>query len=292
MSTINNNKQQQQQHHVYVLYGSQTGNSEQAAEDFCRQLQDKFNTNNKNDEFWQQQHSLQPHQNVMVTTTCMQLDDFLEVKQAKFDGHCMIIFVSSYGVGQAPLGAYRFRSLAEELLRQPKKDASSNNNNNNHNIIYQGLHYAVCGLGDSTYPTYLKNPTTIDEALSKAGATRLQAMGKADAHQMGGDQSQDKVIQQWIDNLWVPLAKALTTAQEEESTTIIMDAAKMQQDTLQILQRLDPDFVVKEEKMTSNHANNAGGSKITLYIVVGISVALLAILVGNWNNYKLSFMNF
>jgi sulfite reductase alpha subunit-like flavoprotein len=286
MSTSNNKKQQ----HVYVLYGSQTGNSEQAAEDFCRQLQDKFNTNN-DDDFWQQQHSLQPppHQNAMVTTTCMQLDDFLEVKQAKFDGHCMIIFVSSYGVGQAPLGAYRFRSLAEELLRQPKKDGQYDDDGGRRRI-YQGLHYAVCGLGDSTYPTYLKNPTTIDEALSKAGATRLQAMGKADAHQIGGDQSQDKVIQQWIDDLWVPLAKALT-AEAEESTTIMMDAAKMQQDTLQILQRLDPDFVVKEEKMTSN-AKNAGGSKLTLYIVVGIAVALLAILVGNWNNYKLSLMHF
>jgi sulfite reductase alpha subunit-like flavoprotein len=115
---------------LYVLYGSQTGNSEQAAKDFCHQLNvrytpDFFRTNN-----------LSP---VQVRAKCLQLDDFLEVHHAAYT-KALVIFVSSYGVGQAPLGAYRFRSLADAFL-------SSERTKEDNNKILQGLQYAICGLG-------------------------------------------------------------------------------------------------------------------------------------------------
>ncbi|KAG7370342.1 flavodoxin [Nitzschia inconspicua] len=272
------------QQHLYVLYGSQTGNSEQAAEDFCRQLQQKYkitvdnddinnNDNNNTPSFWKQ-HNL-PECN--VTTTCIQLDDFLELKQAQFDGRCIVIFVSSYGVGQAPLGAYRFRSLADELVVL-KKTMNDEKQPSSLFTIYNGLYYAVCGLGDSTYPTYLKNPTTIDQALEAAGATRMQPLGKADAHQMG-EQAQDKVIQRWIDDLWLPLAKALTTT----TTTIndndkgVVDAKEMQRQTLQLLKRLDPDFKITASVGGSNN-NNLNST--TVLLAMAILVALVAVLLG------------
>ncbi|KAG7344761.1 flavodoxin [Nitzschia inconspicua] len=296
-STSAGNNKDTQQHHLYVLYGSQTGNSEQAAEDFCRQLRQKYkinkdndNSNNDDDDhntsssFWKQ-HNL-PECN--VTTTCIQLDDFLELKQAQFDGRCIVIFVSSYGVGQAPLGAYRFRSLADALIllkktmddeKQPSTSSSLTNTG-----IYNGLYYAVCGLGDSTYPTYLKNPTTIDRALEAAGATRMQPLGKADAHQMG-EQAQDKVIQRWIDDLWLPLAKALTTPPPPPTTTTndndkkgVMDAKEMQRQTLQLLKRLDPDFKITASVGDNNNNNNLNGT--TILIAMAILVAIVAVLLG------------
>jgi sulfite reductase alpha subunit-like flavoprotein len=257
--------------HLYVLYGSQTGNSEQAALDFCRQAQEKLN----DPKFWQQQQKKQKVDQwsgqTVVTATCMQLDDFLEVGQAKFDGtSCfLVIFVSSYGVGQAPLGAYRFRSLADELVqgRYPN--------------LWQGLSYAVCGLGDSTYPTYLNNPTILDTALKQSGATRLLELGRADAHQMG-DQAQDRVIAQWIDKLWLPLSQALV---KEEIANTAVDWLTMQHQTLQILQQLDPDFEISQHSInngSNTHANQHHQSVPVpvMYLLLGVVVAIMAIILG------------
>lgn len=115
---------------VWVLYGSQTGNSEQAAKDFCEQIEEKFTPS------YFESLKVDP---VKVKTNCMQLDDFLEYEHSAFT-KTMIIFVSSYGVGQAPMGSYKFRSFAEELLAQTKSgDLGS--------TFLKGISYAVCGLG-------------------------------------------------------------------------------------------------------------------------------------------------
>jgi sulfite reductase alpha subunit-like flavoprotein len=110
---------------VYVLYGSQTGNSEQAAKEFCESLKKR----NKITTQVQPKH--------------MQLDDFLELEYAKWT-RLVVIFVSSYGVGQAPLGSYRFRELCEAWIEEPSP-------------VLEGLSYALCGLGDSKYTTFFKS---------------------------------------------------------------------------------------------------------------------------------------
>ena len=145
---------------LYVLYGSQTGNSEGAALEFCEKIKSTYSL-----DFFKQQ-KLDP---IQVKTTCIQLDDFLEMKHADYT-KCLVIFVSSYGVGQAPLGAYRFRDLCEDFLQ------------NSSEPILAGLQYALCGLGDSSYPTFLQNPTTIDKGLTAVGAKRIGDMGKGDAN--------------------------------------------------------------------------------------------------------------
>lgn len=219
----------------------------------------------------------------MVTASCMQLDDFLELQQAQLEkgSRVVIIFVSSYGVGQAPLGSYRFRSVCDELLVMSSKKGLGHNTPL---LPLQGLSYAVCGLGDSTYPTYLQNPTTIDEALHQAGATRLLPLGKADAHQRpDGDQSQAKVIQRWVESLWVPLAQALAAAPGEEdkddsTTTAVLDATKVQQELLQLCKTLDPDFDIANEHKTVFVQQTTPLS--ILFLVVGILMAVLAIWMG------------
>ena len=68
---------------VYVLYGSQTGNSEQAAKDFCEQIEEKFTPS------YFESLKVDP---VKVETSCMQLDDFLEYEHSSFT-KTMIIFI-------------------------------------------------------------------------------------------------------------------------------------------------------------------------------------------------------
>lgn len=75
---------------LYVLYGSQMGNSEGAAKDFCNLIKSNYN-----DEYFNQ-HKLP---SLEAETTCMQLDDFLEIEHSNYT-KCLVIFVSSYGVGQ------------------------------------------------------------------------------------------------------------------------------------------------------------------------------------------------
>lgn len=132
---------------ITVLYGSQTGNSRQAAQDLC------------------------------IASDCcscaMELDDWLAKPvddTADEESDIWIIFVSSYGVGGAPLGALQFRSVCDGLLEDDKKEA------------LQGIRYAVCGLGNSNFTTYLNNPRTIFRALSHAGATPLLDMAECDAN--------------------------------------------------------------------------------------------------------------
>ena len=84
---------------------------------------------------------------VKVETTCMQLDDFLDYRHAAFT-KTVVIFVSSYGVGQAPMGAQKFRSFAEELLSMVETETESGGKEEkNKRQLLKGLRYAICGLG-------------------------------------------------------------------------------------------------------------------------------------------------
>ncbi|KAL9182709.1 hypothetical protein ACHAXT_013361 [Thalassiosira profunda] len=163
---------------VLVLYGSQTGNSEAAAETLESALPFKL---------------LDP---APCTARCMQLDDFLELEKAKWP-RLVVIVCSSYGVGQAPLGARKFREVCDALLDSAKEGKVDK--------FLAGVHFALLGLGDSHYTTFFRNPTVIHEALTAAGATRVGPLGKADASGTGDDE-QGKVVERWIAGIWDELA--------------------------------------------------------------------------------------
>jgi sulfite reductase alpha subunit-like flavoprotein len=237
---------------VYVLYGSQTGNSEQAAKDFCDQVStklspamiQKFNSSRSKETM----HQIP----VVVEPIHMQLDDFLELERCKWT-RLTVIFTSSYGVGQAPLGCYRFRDLCDAWHDQYGSRTTKNNNNNNsaddaktettnNSKILDGLYFAMCGLGDSKYTTYFQNPTKIHDALQLVGATRVGPLGRADASGTG-DALQSTVIEQWIHGIWPHLAAVLV--QEPPSTERL---AKIEQATVQLCAKINPDFELEKEK--------------------------------------------
>eukprot|EP00977_Amphora_coffeiformis_P008542 scaffold1933_cov165-Amphora_coffeaeformis.AAC.10 len=235
---------------IYVLYASQTGNSEQAAKDFCAQVPTKLspqaiqqimrsNNNNNNS-------NNKAEERITVTTVGpMQMDDFLELHAAPWT-RITVLFTSSYGVGQAPLGGYRFRELCDAWM--------DNDNENDENVKtkpLQGLSYALCGLGDSKYTTYFQNPTRIDEALQRVGAQRIGTVGKANASGTGRDE-QGLVIQRWMDDIWAPLAAAVaaddSNNNNNNTTTTSQQLARAQASTVALCRRINPDFMPEHTK--------------------------------------------
>ena len=78
---------------VLVLYGSQRGTSEKAARKFAKELPDEIS-------------------NVTIIPDFMELDEFLEKEGTPITRY-IVIFVSSFGNGQAPFGARQFRKLCD-----------------------------------------------------------------------------------------------------------------------------------------------------------------------------------
>lgn len=169
------------QEEVLVLYGSQTGNSEQAAIEISEKIPSKLSINE-----------------VTVSSRHMQLDDFIEIERAKWP-RLVVIVTSSYGVGQAPLGCYKFRELCD-TISSGGKDAYGG--------VLDGLTYAMLGLGDSKFTTFFHNPTAIDKALTLSGAERVGTLGNADASGEGDDEQQ-KVISNWVDGIWTELERVI-----------------------------------------------------------------------------------
>jgi sulfite reductase alpha subunit-like flavoprotein len=253
---------------VYVLYGSQTGNSEQAAKDFCHQVSTKLSPENihKLTGCKQEKISMIPQ----VEATHMQLDDFLELQRCKWT-RLMIIFTSSYGVGQAPLGCYRFRDLCDAWHDDHYSCAAAaaaedeTTNNTQPKTILDGLHFAMCGLGDSKYTTYFQNPTRIDKALQLVGARRVGPLGQADASGTG-DLLQSTVIERWMDGIWPHLAAVLV--QDPPSTERL---AEMEHVTVQLCERINPDFEKLEEKKTKTTSSSTKVLAEVLIVLVAIA---------------------
>jgi len=176
------------QYEIHVLYASQTGDSENAAREFASSISKKLSNETR-----------------IVIGRAMQQDDFLEIERAPFpSSRIVVIITSSYGVGQAPLGGYKFRELCDAILDKPDKQV---------NKMLHGLKYAMLGLGDSNYITFFENPLTLDSALTKAGAVRIGPLGKADRNGQGDDE-QFKVMKDWTEGIWEPLNDVLS---KEES---------------------------------------------------------------------------
>lgn len=220
----------QRQEKVYILYGSQTGNSEQAAQEVCDQMRDKLSSTAI-------QKMASTRDEIHVQPVCMQLDDFLELERCQWT-RLTVIITSSYGVGQAPLGCYRFRQLCDAWSEQHR-------GNTNKNGILKGLKFALCGLGDSKYRTYFENPTKLNDTLTNLGAERVGPLGKADASGTGSN-LQSKVIEEWINNIWPFLAKAVAESPVPDDVL-----KEMQKKTVNLCRKINPDFPAPKNGYTS-----------------------------------------
>ena len=271
---------------IFVLYGSQTGNSEQAAKDFCSLVDRKLNRPGAIQELLSRRSSVDGDGDGGSAAAAaaaaaaasanlpkfkpvhMQLDDFLEMRRCGWT-RLVVIFVSSYGVGQAPLGCYRFRDLCDAWLEDT--DGGGGGGADSSSRPLEGISYAMCGLGDSKYTTFFKNPSTIDRALTAAGACRVGPLGRADASgEIGTDQEQARVIEDWIDGIWPHVAQVL--ASEWKPTSERM--AEIQNSTIGTCKRINPEFLDDDDD------ENEGGKKtLPTNVLVPLMVAAVAAIV-------------
>lgn len=228
---------------ILVLYGSQTGNSEQAAIDISEKIPEKLGSK--------------------YTSRHMQLDDFLEIENARWTRN-VIIVTSSYGVGAAPLGAYRFRALCDEFLEKQKECSG----------LLDGIHFALLGLGDSAYTTFFNNPTVFHEALLSAGASQVGKLGKADASG-SGDNSQDKVIKRWIEDIWDPLKKVLNE-QPHLSDSMKEKLKKTQETSFDMSRKL----LSSDDDVKTKNRSSASSKYALAILAVSILMALFGVLIG------------
>lgn len=154
---------------ILVLFGSQRGTSEDAADAFAKEAPSRIN----------------------VTVKIAELDKFLESPSWR---RVVVIFVSSFGHGGAPMGAEEFRKFCNRLI----EDCNPG--------FLTGIHFALCGQGDSKYETFQENPKTVVQALTMAGAELIGTVGVTDAKSQMRQQDE---IRQWIESIWDPLSKVL-----------------------------------------------------------------------------------
>jgi MioC protein len=173
---------------VLVLYGSQKGHSEIAADEFITKMSKSLSSDAV--------ETMTGRPGLSVNPILMKLDEFLE-------DHChwtrlVVIIVSSFGTGDAPEGGKQFRKLADTWIANYKENPDKPK-------ILGGVHFALLGLGDSNFDeTFMRNPKTTEEALKLAGAKMVGERGVADA--FNGAMAQQKMIDEYVDGIWSAMA--------------------------------------------------------------------------------------
>lgn len=123
-----------------VLYGSQTGNSEQIAKELTCMIEE---------------------QSTMIHVTCMTLNEFISTfEDTNTKQQTIIIICSTTGNGDPPENASLF-------WRKIK-------NRNLPGSYFQNTHYLVVGLGDTNYNHYCRMGKMIYQRMQQLGSTPLR----------------------------------------------------------------------------------------------------------------------
>jgi sulfite reductase alpha subunit-like flavoprotein len=253
--------------HIPILYGSQTGNSQSCAETLASTLPQTLTT------LYNSQHQKTTNlPKIKITSSAKQLDDFLEFDHASWPRY-FIIICSSYGVGQAPLGCWKFRELCDAIL-----DSSNNDTNKMKETTLQGIQYSMLGLGDSKYSTFFLNPTAIDSALHKVGAMRIGKLGKADASGTG-DNTQSIVMNNWCENIGKDILEQVLnkivkeSEDDRESMECLLKKAK--EETGGLCKEIFEDWEEEGKKEVGKGNYSTSGFMILVVVVFAVVVAFI-----------------
>lgn len=289
MSTKSKTTTQQHTLHIPIFYGSQTGNSQSCAETLASTLPKTLLSHQQKTQQNQQKHQIK------ITSSAKQLDDFLEFDHASWPRY-FIIICSSYGVGQAPLGCWKFRELCDAILDDNNILMNDNDNDNDtttntttntskkgmmKETTLQGIQYSMLGLGDSKYSTFFLNPTAIDSALHKVGAVRIGKLGKADASGTG-DNIQSVVMNKWCEDIVLDIMdqilNVIVKESEEDRECMECLLKKAKEETGYLCKEIFDDW---EEEGGSGGGKQVGkgnystnGFMILVVVVLAVLVAL------------------
>ncbi len=168
---------------LYVVYGSQTGNSEAIS----KRISNELISNHKI-----------PNEYLVMNKFLSSMQKFPEKKS---QNNFVIIVCSTTGNGDAP-------NNADNFVRWIKRKTHSSDLLNN-------VFYTILGLGDSNYSKYQYIPRQIDEYLSKLGAAKFYTKGEADeAYGL------ENVVEPWINNLYTNLNNFLQTVSNNKASEI------------------------------------------------------------------------
>jgi len=134
---------------IYVIYGSETGNSEAIAGEISLELKDKMKL----------KHELMTMNHFNETV----LNKLIENKQENF---IILMVCSTTGNGDFPINS-------EKFIRNIKKTTHDKD-------LFNNFYYSVLGLGDSNYAKYQFIPKLIDQCFTSLGAKKILKRGEAD----------------------------------------------------------------------------------------------------------------
>ncbi len=148
--------------HLYVLYGSQTGNSEDIARAVAERCSDELELSDVN---------------------CGTLNSIKDnISNIKNIASMIIVVCSTTGNGDAPENALSFWRAVK--LRSCSKD------------MFQDVPYCVLGLGDTNYDKFCHMGKSIDTRLKDLGGNRLLPVGCADEAT-----GLEQVVDPWMDSI-------------------------------------------------------------------------------------------
>jgi sulfite reductase alpha subunit-like flavoprotein len=153
---------------IYVVYGSQSGNSEEIAKRISKEIKENKKIKSTGVEF-------------------LVMNKFLSIVQKfpenKMQKNIIIGVCSTTGSGDAPTNC-------ENFVRWIKRKTLASDTLSN-------AYYTILGLGDSNYTKYQHVPKMVDEGLSRIGAKKFYQRGEADdAYGL------EIVVEPWIEGLY------------------------------------------------------------------------------------------
>lgn len=149
-------------HKVTILYATETGNSERFA--------------NRTAQFL--------HRTALARVLCLENYAPKDLENEKN----VIFVVSTFGSGDPPANGSGFK----EYLRNLPEDAKKK---------FQGINYAVFGLGSTLYPNFAAFGEYVDKQMAHFGASRITPLVKGD--EVAGSELSYK---KWMGELWTSLS--------------------------------------------------------------------------------------
>ncbi|ORX61290.1 cytochrome P450 [Hesseltinella vesiculosa] len=173
---------------ITFLYGTQTG----TAQDFANQL---FN---QAKEFG-------------FTARFMEMDKWDGYKGSKYSApgkqEMIVVCTATYN-GLPPDSAEKFSKFLDVKLCEP-----------GHEKYFEGLLYAVFGVGNKNWHTYQKFPTKVDDTLEQMGATRVFTRGEGDA-----DEDMDYDFNVWSSRFWMSILGAYGLVASADKSVVPVEA--------------------------------------------------------------------
>lgn len=158
-------------HKVTILYATETGNSERFA--------------NRTAQFLRR--------TALARVFCLENYDISKLEKEKN----VIFIVSTFGSGDPPANGSDFKEYLQKLPEDSKK--------------FQGINYAVFGLGSTLYPNFAAFGEYVDKQMTHFGASRITPLVKGD--EVAGSELSYK---KWMGELWTGLSPLWGFARAEK----------------------------------------------------------------------------